>query len=102
MEIRIQLGKNNSFWSIVEPSMTFLDLKKLILERNGGGTDSMRLIYKSNIIQDESKTLSEYEVENHSTIALFVRYYGDIGVFDSHHLESIGREWLVQTKFEAS
>ena len=23
-------------------------------------------------------------------------------MFDSHHLESIGREWLVQTKSEAS
>ena len=66
MEIRIKYGKRDFFLE-VEPSMTFLDLRKLISERNGGGTDYMHLSYK-NRIYDESKTLSEYEVGNHSTI----------------------------------
>ena len=81
--------------------MTVLDLKKLISDRLGGGMDYMHLSYK-NRIYDESKTLSECEVGNDSTIFVVYRATGDIGVFDSHHLESIGREWLMQTKREAS
>ena len=101
MEIRIIPGQNKPFILEVEPSMTILDLKKLISERLGGGMDYMHLSYKCRIL-DESKTLSEYEVGNHSTIFVVCRTRGDIGVFDSHHLESIGREWLMQTKSEAS
>ena len=100
MEIRIKSGQRHFFLE-VEPSMTVLDLKKLISERLGGGMDYMHLSYKCRIL-DESKTLSEYEVDNHSTFFVVCRTTGDIGVFDSHHLESLGREWLMQTKSEAS
>ena len=102
MIIRIKSGEREPFILRVEPSMTFLNVKELISNRTGGGTDSIRLMYQNRHIYDESKTLSDYEVENLSTIFVNYTAMGDIGVFDSHHLESIGREWLVQTKSEAS
>ena len=73
MEIRILLGNAKRFCLIVEPSMTFLDVKELISERTGDAPELIQLIYKSRYIHDESKTLSEYELGNDSTIVAIVR-----------------------------
>jgi FAD synthase len=56
------------------------------------------------VIRDESKTLGEYEVVDNSIILIAETKSTkvDIGVFDSHHLGSRGREWLMQSKSVAS
>jgi len=48
--------------------------------------------------------LSEYEIAENSTVQISDRNKNlvDIGVFDSLHLESEGREWLMKTKNVAS
>ena len=48
--------------------------------------------------------MSEYEIAENSTVQISDRNKNlvDIGVFESLHLESKGREWLMQTKKEAS
>ena len=56
------------------------------------------------MIHDESKTLGEYEVVDNSIILIVETKSTklDIGVFDSHHLGSSGRERLMQTEAMAS
>ena len=56
------------------------------------------------MIQDESKTLGEYEVGDKSIILIAETNSKkvDIGVFDSYHLESRGREWLMEREAMAS
>ena len=48
--------------------------------------------------------MSEYEIAENSTVQIIDRNKNlvDIGVFDSLHLESKGKEWLMQTKNVAS
>ena len=56
------------------------------------------------MIHDELKTLGEYEVVENSIILIAEAKSTkvDIGVFDSHHLGSSGRKWLIQTEAMAS
>ena len=68
--------------------MTIFKLKQLISERMDLKTDSLGLIYKGREIHlefYESKTLSEIELGDCSTIKVSYKMNGDIGVFDSLH-----------------
>jgi hypothetical protein len=84
--------------------MTIFEVKQLIAERLGFSMENVRYFYCGQEIMHfhSSKTLIEYGIEHYSLIKIVYNLIGDIGVFDSHHLESIGREWLMQTVTDAS
>lgn len=60
----------------VNPStMTVKELKKMIQKREGIDADAQRLIYRGKQMDDQW-CLSDYGVENHSTIKLVLRLLG--------------------------
>ena len=48
-------------------------------------------------MKGDSRTLSEFKIREKDKIYVILKYKGDIGIFDSQHLESEGREWLMKT-----
>jgi hypothetical protein len=62
----------------------------------------VRLVFGGRAIKDESRTLSDYRIGANDKIQMLVRMQGSIGIFDSQHLGSEGRAWLMKTKNDAT
>ena len=48
-------------------------------------------------MKGDFRTLREFKIRENDKIHLILSYKGDIGIFDSQHLESEGRAWLMKT-----
>jgi hypothetical protein len=53
-------------------------------------------------MKDDFRTLKEFKIRENDTIHELLTYKGDIGIFDSHHLESEGRAWLIKINSDPS
>jgi hypothetical protein len=62
----------------------------------------VRLVFEGRAINDDSRTLSDYRIGANDKIHLLFRMQGSIGIFDSQHLGSEGRAWLMKTKNDAT
>jgi hypothetical protein len=53
-------------------------------------------------MKGDLRKLSEFKIRENDNIHQILPYKGDIGIFDSQHLESEGREWLMKTNSDPS
>jgi hypothetical protein len=53
-------------------------------------------------MKGDLRTLSEFKIRKNDKIYVILTYKGDIGIFDSQHLDSEGREWLMKTNSDPS
>jgi hypothetical protein len=53
-------------------------------------------------MKGDLRKLSEFKIREYDNIHQILPYKGDIGIFDSQHLNSEGREWLMKTNSDPS
>ena len=53
-------------------------------------------------MKGDFRTLKEFKIRKNDNIHMILTYKGDIGIFDSQHLESEGRAWLMKTNSDPS
>jgi hypothetical protein len=57
----------------------------------------MNLIARGRGLFDDSRTISDYKIYANDLIHIQYRQRGSIGIFDSQHLGSVGRAWLMKS-----
>ena len=76
MKIYIQTLTGKTLQLNVRPSNTIMELKELIQEKEGIPPDQQRLITKGMQLEEDSHTLSQYNIQRESTLVLVLKLSG--------------------------
>jgi len=76
MEIFIQLRQNEKALVKVNPRDTLTELKQKIQSLHNVSTDQQLLVFAGNPMIDDDKTLTDYKLENFSTVYLVLKLRG--------------------------
>ena len=76
MKISIKSMTGKTFSLDVRPSNSVGEVKCLIWDKEGMPPDQMRLVFNSEQLQDDDRTLSDYNIEKDSVLHLLLKIRG--------------------------
>ena len=73
LPVFIQTPKGTTFFLETQPSYTVGHIKSMIQERKGVPSDELKLKFADLLLEDDHCTLSDYNIQDGSTVILYYR-----------------------------